>query len=462
MNITKKDLESIDGAEVVGAERLKGVKISGVSTDSRSVEKGNVFFAIKGENFDGHEFVGTVLKSAPAAVVVERAWIENNALPVSSLRCALVVVPDTTKAYGALARIYRRKFSIPVIGIAGSNGKTTTKEMVSSVLERKYRILKTEGNFNNHIGVPKTLFRLRKAHEAAVVELGTNHFGELRYICEIAEPTHGVITNIGKEHLEFFGDENGVAQEELELFHWLFEHNGVPFINSDDRFLKKETARFSRGITYGRDAKAQLRAVRVNLREDGTAAFQLKGKKTSFSVQLAVPGLHNVSNALSAAAAGIALRVPGKSIQQSLESFTSSEKRMQVLHYNGAIILNDTYNANPDSVIVALQTLQSFRKPGKKIAVLGDMRELGDASKREHTNIGVIAAEMHIDRLFTVGQYARYMCEAFGVTGARHYDSKDALSNDLKKEMQPDDVVLVKGSRGMKMEDVVYQLIDKK
>jgi UDP-N-acetylmuramoyl-tripeptide--D-alanyl-D-alanine ligase len=457
--ITVSDLRKLTGVELVNKELLKRRAISGVSTDSRAVKKNDLFFALKGENFDAHDFIDTVLKREAAAIVVDRQWAQKNDKYFRTFLCLFIIVDDTTIAFGELARIYRRKFDIPVIAIGGSNGKTTTKEMVNAVLRTKYDVMSTEGNLNNHIGVPQTLFRLTSKHDIAVVEIGTNHFGELKYLCEIAEPSHGLITNIGKEHLEFFGDEDGVAKEELELFNYLNGHRAVAFVNCDDRYIESGAAKLKKQISYGMFSKADVRAKNVQTNELGQSDFEItwQKKNISFKIALGVPGLHNVTNALAASAVGLKLRVKPKKIAKALKQFSSASKRMEVLTNDGIIILNDTYNSNPDSVIAALKTLSSFSMNGKKIAVLGDMRELGDVSKREHTNIGVIASEMKFETLFTFGQFSKYTTEAFG-TPAKHFESKNDLSSELKKVLKPGDVVLVKGSRGMKMEDVVYQL----
>lgn len=457
--ITAKDLQKLTGSEIINKDLLKRRTIAGVSTDSRITKRDDLFFALKGEKYDAHDFIDDVVRKNAAAIVVQREWAEHHDVYFRTFPCAFIVVPNTTVAFGELARIYRQKFEIPVIAIGGSNGKTTTKEMISAVLSMKYSVLHTEGNLNNHIGVPQTLFKLSQEHDVAVIELGTNHFGELKYLCSIAEPTHGLITNIGKEHLEFFGDENGVAQEEKELFRFLEQHGGYAFINGDDKFLVDEAKHLKKSLIYGTTSKADVRAKKLDMNELGQVTFTVEWHKkdVSFTVKLSVPGMHNVANALAACAVGLKLKVKPKKIVSALQKFTSASKRMEVLSHNGIIILNDTYNSNPDSVVVALKTLKSFNTSGKKIVVLGDMRELGDASKREHTNIGVIASEMKFDMLFTFGPFSKYTSEAFGQP-ARHFESKDELSDELKKLLQPGDVVLIKGSRGMTMEDVVQRV----
>lgn len=457
--ITASDLRKVTGATLEGADALRRRPITGVATDSRAVKAGDLFVALKGENFDAHSFIDAVLQASPAAVMVHRTWAVTHEQYLRTFPCTFVVVDDTTAAFGELGRIYRRKFDIPVIAIAGSNGKTTTKEMVTAVLRKKYRVLATEGNLNNHIGVPQTLFRLTAEHDVAVVEIGTNHFGELEYLCGIAEPTHGLITNIGKEHLEFFGDEQGVAKEERTLFSYLRRTKGTAFVNADDPFLADDVHAQKRSWSYGTNAKADVRAKRLKMNETGRATFDvvMEKKDRKFTVRLAAAGLHNVMNALAASAVGLKLKVKPKRIAEALGSFTSASKRMEVLPMNGVTVLNDTYNSNPDSVLAALRTLAAVATKGKRLVVLGDMRELGDASKREHTNIGAVTAGMGFDGLLTFGPFSKYTSEAFGPT-ARHFESKDALSTELLQRLAPGDVVLVKGSRGMRMEEVVARL----
>lgn len=455
--ITVKDLQQLTDAEVINKDLLKRRKILAVSTDSRAVKKYHLFFALKGETFDAHDFIDDVVRSGAAAAVVHREWALRHDVYFRTFPCAFVVVPDTTIAFGELATIYRRKFSIPVIAIGGSNGKTTTKEMISALLRTKYSVLATEGNLNNHIGVPQTLFRMTNDHDIAVIEIGTNHFGELQYLCDIAQPTHGLITNIGKEHLEFFLDEKGVAREETELFRYLEQNKGFAFVNGDDPFLNEAYSAQQKVLKYGFTATSDVRGRKITANEFGQSRFIVAWEKKDISipVRLSVPGSHNALNAVAAAAVALKFKVKPKKIADALKKFTPASKRMELLLVGGIIILNDTYNSNPDSVIVALNTVQSFENSGKKIVVLGDMKELGESSKREHTNIGVIASEMKFDRLFTYGSFSKYTHEAFGHPSAAHFESKEALSAELKKAAQPGDVVLIKGSRGMHMEDVV-------
>jgi len=460
-NISLRDIQQLTNVEVLNMELFKQRRVSGISTDSRNVVNNDIFFALRGETFDGHDFLDNVMLRDVTAIVVRQEWSKKNYERIRLFPCACIVVPDTIIALGELGRIYRRKFDLPIIAIAGSNGKTTTKEMITAVLRTKYTVLSTEGNLNNHIGVPMTLFRLAAEHDVAVVEFGTNHFGEIQYLCNLAEPTDGVITNIGKEHLEFFGDEHGVAKEEKELFRFLENRNGYAFVNVDDPVLRDEKNQLKKYLSYGTTSTADIRAQDVHINELGETIFYSlwQRKNISFQVKLAVPGIHNVSNALAAISIGLKCKVNTKKIVKALQNFSSASNRMEVLSHNGIIVLNDTYNSNPDSVLAALKTLQTFNAKGKKVAVLGDMRELGEASKREHAHVGVLAAELKVDALYTHGLFSQYTNEAFGLPTGKHYDTKELLVADLKNVIRPGDVVLIKGSRGMKMEDVVAQLL---
>jgi UDP-N-acetylmuramoyl-tripeptide--D-alanyl-D-alanine ligase len=458
--ITVKDLRTMDGAEIVNADVLAERKPGSVSTDSRTADEESIFVALRGERFDGHAFIGDVVRRGIRVLVVEKEWMARRPDPEILQACTVAVVPDTTKALGELARTYRKKFDIPVIAVAGSNGKTTTKEMITAVLSASMTVMSTQGNLNNHIGVPQTLFRLAPEHDAAVVEVGTNHFGELGYLCDIAEPTHGTVTTIGKEHLEFFGDEAGVAKEETELFRYLNETGGFAFVNADDPYLSDHERIGTNALRYGTSMTADVRASKIVLDAMGRASFDClwRSKERSFRIALSTPGMHTVVNALCAASIGLHFGVKESAIAETLGRWTSASKRMEVVSHNGITLLNDTYNSNPDSALAALRTLQAVTAAGRKIAVLGDMKELGDASKREHTNIGAVAAEMGLAALFTFGPFSKYTCEAFGAD-AEHFESKEELSRRLAGFLREGDAVLVKGSRGMRMEEVVSALM---
>ncbi|MCL5020980.1 MAG: UDP-N-acetylmuramoyl-tripeptide--D-alanyl-D-alanine ligase [Bacteroidetes bacterium] len=442
---------------------MKFRSATNISTDSRTVGRGEVFFALRGEKFDGHNFVSTAVKKGAACAVVDRKWYRG---AESAHRFAsgfpLVVVNDTTRALADLAHIYRQKFDMPVIAVGGSNGKTTTKELIAKVLGRKFKVFKTKGNHNNQIGVPLTIFGFKENHEAAVVEIGTNHPGEIERLCEVLSPSAGVITNIGAEHLEFFKNISGVRREEGKLFASLARSGGTAFINTDDRLVAGMPSMPRRRFNYGfhSSSRRHVAGKLFGFDNRGCAVFEIKFEGKTELVHLGVPGIHNATNALAAAAVGFRYGVPHPEVREALESFRSYDKRMQIVKMSGVTILNDTYNSNSESAVAALHWLSTVRAAGKKIAILADMLELGGASAREHEKVGKEVAAAGIDKLFTFGKMARRIADiARGRVETESFDDKLKLLRTLLQTISSGDVILVKGSRGMKMEEVVEGLV---
>ena len=455
MRLTSHDLRTLWGDRL---QDSAGFIVRGVSTDSRTVAAGDLFVALRGERFDGHRFLDEAARRGAVGAIVAVAPERDQGLPV-------VVVADTLVALGELGRFYRRRFSIPVIAIAGSNGKTTTKEMIAAVLGTRYTVLATEGNLNNQIGVPLTLFRLERKHEVAVIEIGTNHPGEIRSLCEILEPTHGLVTGIGREHLEFFGSLDGVAREEGALLESLRGVRGAEaFINADDPRLLAMTGGLKRIVSYGfRRRRLDLRGRGLRLDAEARPQFQLEARrwKNPLPLVLGVPGRHNAQNALAAAAVGLAFRVPGTEIRRSLEAFRGPHGRMEVVSAGGVTIIDDTYNANPDSMNAALETLAGTACEGKRIAVLADMRELGSSGPHEHTLIGESITALGIGYVLTFGELAKHISDACRSTFVAHYDQQNILAEYLAELVTPGDTVLVKGSRAMHMNNVVTFLVER-
>lgn len=450
--------------------------IKGFSTDSRSLKKGEAFFALVGENFDGHAFIDAVAANGASVAVVSEGWFErqkelHDLMPV-------IVVPDTLAAYGQVAAAHRSGFDIPVIAVAGSNGKTTTKELIADLLATKHTVLRTEGNLNNLIGVPAMLLRMTPEHTAAVIEIGTNMPGEIAALCRILRPTHGIITNIGREHLELLGSIEGVAREEGALFEYLAETGGMAFVNLDDPHLAAMEKSLPKKLTYGRGKRAEILGKKGKLNQFGAPALEIvdgrKGAAKGFSLQLQTPGEHTAQNALAASAVALAMRIAPRDIKRVLESFEPPvykggyARLAPMVASNGAVVLNDTYNANPDSTIVALETLASLKpkQGGRRIAVLADMKELGSCSADEHAKIGrAIATMAKIDLAIFHGDEMRRAYESLAAEGKGaqrfFFADKSKLADWLASMLAPADVLLVKGSRGMKMEDVVGRVVRK-
>lgn len=459
MFLTIHDLLKIEYVHIQNIGDLQEKTIRGVSTDSRTVQRGDIFVAIRGEKFDGHQFLNEAFEKGTVAAIVHEQWMSYGSTYSNNV---LIRVKDTVKALGQLANVYRGKFDVPVITVTGTNGKTTTKEMIASILSARYSVLKTEGNLNNQIGVPQTLFRLQKEHEVAVIEMGTNHFGEIAYLCKVAEPTHGLITNVGHAHLEFFENIEGVAKAKGELFESL-ESSGFGFVNADDKFIVEKAKVLKKKMTYGFQAKrSELKGKFLGLNEQAQPRFSFDGVrlKKPLEIELRIAGTHNIFNGLAAAAVGLEFEISSKKIKNALENFNASSNRMEVSTLGGVTIINDTYNSNPDSVAAALSTLSAMKCSGKKIVVLGDMLELGDKSQQAHKGIGNHLAERGFQYVLTFGAYSRFIAETSNAKHSKHFEDKNLLTEQLIRLVKPGDIVLVKGSRRMKMEEVVEQFTE--
>lgn len=466
--ITLEDLEKIGMLVGPSSETFAGIADPQASIDTRNISGGEIFFALKGENTDGHNYVQAAFEKGAALVVVSREWFAEQKVtnPLSPfIDKLLFVVSDPLKALQQLATVYRQKFPIPIVAVAGSNGKTTTKEMTSKVLGKAFQTVATAGNFNNHIGVPLTLFRLSDETEIAVVEMGINHHGEMLELCAIAEPTHGVITNIGHEHLEFLGSPREVAKAEGELFSYLAQTGGSLFINADDKLLAAEVPGEAMMIRYGIEGAERglnIRAKDIVMDGNGYASFVLCTPESEVPVSLQINGRHNVYNALAAAAIGLNFGVEMAEIREALDAYKpkSGSKRMERRDDAGLVIINDTYNANPESVRSALSTLSELRSGGKKIAVLGDMLELGNVSGEAHRGIGKFIKESGVIDFFAYGPMMKLACDEAGERCVGHFDSKQELVEALKKMVRPGDALLFKGSRGMRMEEPMESLLE--
>jgi len=444
-----------------GDSALLSRRVAGVCTDSRRLRPGELFVALRGDRFDGHEFVTAAFERGAAAAIVQRQWWDSAARDDGRF----FVVDDTLRALQEVAAAYRRRFRLPLLALTGSSGKTTTKELVASVLERRFRILKTEGNLNNHIGVPLTLTRLRSEHELAVVEMGMNHPGEIARLTEIAAPTHALITNIGKGHLGFFETMEELAGAKMELFHGLPE-DGTAFVNADDPLIRASKLRAAHVVTFSLTQPADVRGEYLGLNDDGGPVVRLTAGEESVLVDVPIPGRHNAMNAVAAAAVGVHFGVPLAEVKCGLESCPPVAKRMEVLRRNGMVIINDCYNANPDSMRAALELLRDMKAPegAQRIAILGDMLELGRFEIEEHRALGREVVAFGADRLLAYGPASLELVEAARAAGlkeARYFAEKEALVRAAREAATGPCVVLVKGSRAMAMEEVVDALLDR-
>jgi UDP-N-acetylmuramoyl-tripeptide--D-alanyl-D-alanine ligase len=437
------------------------IKIKNVCTDSRQARAGDLFIAIRGGKFDGHDFIAAVAAKGVAAVVVEKKKV-----PAKPPGCAVLVVDDTRIALGKLAAAYRKDFSPPVIAVGGSNGKTTVKELLASVLRQKFLTLWSEASFNNDIGVPLTLLRLEKSHQAAVLEAGTNHPGELAPLVKMIRPKFGVITNIGREHLEFFGDVAGVAQEEGVLAE-LLPAEGTLFLNGDNEWSEAIAARTkAKVIRVGLGEKNDWRTKGIRLDKNGVT-FQVVSPKEEFNGEYRINllGRHQVVNALFAVAAGGELGLDRPAIRDGLAECQPPKMRLQFWEANGVRVLDDAYNANTDSTVAALETLCDLPLQGRRVAVLGDMAELGAHSEAAHAEVGKRAAELGVGQLFVVGKMAPVMAKAArdaGLARVIEFAEVEAAVNAIRNFLKPGDVVLLKASRASRLERIAETLKSEK
>jgi UDP-N-acetylmuramoyl-tripeptide--D-alanyl-D-alanine ligase len=452
------------GGKLLGEAKKK--TFLGISTDSRTLRPGELFVALVGENFDGHQFVAQAASSGAAGGVV--ALRSAEIVGVESRQITVIGVSDTLRAFGDLASFWRNHHSIPVVAITGSNGKTTTKEMVAAILSRSWKVLKNHGTFNNLVGVPLTLLQLDSSHEAAVIEMGMNQPGEIDRLTEIVQPSVGMITNIQPAHLEGMKDLASIQVAKGALFKGMAA-TGTIVVNQDDPRVLNEASSFPgrqvRFSSKGDPAEVSLERV---LSMDGEGSrFLLRLPEEILEIHLPVLGLHHIKNAVAAAAVAWALSLPASTISAALADFHPVDKRMEVLALPGDIhIINDTYNANPGSMAAALETLMQVKQKGRALAALGDMLEMGEESASLHRQVGRIAAKEGIDHLLAMGKQASHLLAGAAEAGMTRDQLSEAGSHEeiatlIQSSITAGDWLVVKGSRGMKMEKVVEILTSK-
>jgi UDP-N-acetylmuramoyl-tripeptide--D-alanyl-D-alanine ligase len=432
------------------------VPVNGVSIDSRTLGVGDAFFAIVGHRLDGHAFLADATGRGAACVVVHTLPDEAPAT------VPLVLVEDTTRALGRFGAWHRARFSLPVVAVTGSNGKTSTKEMIGAVLATRWNVLKPQSSFNNQWGLPLTLLQLTPEHEAAVLEIGTNAPGEIGALAALAAPTVAVVTMVAAVHTEFLGSVDGIREEKADLVRAI-QPDGLVVLNADDaRVASMARDTRARVITFGRSSGAAVRAMDDATEDERGVSFTLEIARERVSVTLAFAGRHNVANALAAAAVGVGLGLPVGDIVRGLAAARPVRGRC-VWRQAGAVrILDDTYNASPSSVRAALDTLAAHRAGRRVIVVLGDMLELGAASDDAHREVGRLVAALPADELVALGRASRLTVESAreaGLTEAHAVTTFEDTVAHLLKRLAPGDVVLVKGSRGMRMERVVDALV---
>ncbi len=425
--------------------------IDKISTDSRTLKRGELFVALRGENFDGHNFVESAAKAGAAGAIVDSTW--KGKVPENF---ALILAEDPLQAYQKLAANYRRSLSLKVVAITGSNGKTSTKDFAAAVLARGFRVTKTEGNFNNHVGLPRTILEATSQDEVAVWEIGMNHPGEVAALAKLAAPDVAILTNIGVAHIEFMGSREAIAVEKGALVEAV-DAQGTVILNADDPFTASIAARARAKVILAGTTAGMIRASEISQSGSGTDFTMLEGAHRC-RAQLPVPGLHMVQNAMLAVAAG---RVFGLSLEDCAAGLVAApltKARLQIKEIHGVQFIDDTYNANPESMKAALRTLVELDADGKRIAVLGEMGELGSESERGHREVGETAATFGIDQLITIGDLGELIAraaQAGGLEKTTAVISTSEAAELLGEIAEPGDLILVKGSRSARTERVI-------
>lgn len=436
----------------------------GISTDSRLVKEGNLFIALKGEKYNGHDFIKQAMQRGAAGIIVSDPKVGEN---LTDKGVAVIKVSDTLIALGDLAHEWRKRFPVTVIGLTGSSGKTTTKEMIAAIVGRKKNVLKTEGNLNNLIGLPQTIFHLTEQHDLAVLEMGTNTRGEIKRLTQIAAPDIGLITNIGQAHLAGFGSVDVVREEKGDLF-LNMSPSGTVIVNIDDEAVAFCAERWTgRKVTFSMGPNADVTVKDIKINGIKGMSFNLVIGENTQKVEMKIVGLHHVNNAMAAAAAAFAVGVDIKTIAEGLAEFRPFSGRMEMIKLrNGSFLLDDSYNANPASVREALMTLKDLKVHHNGYVFLGDMLELGTQSEEMHRKIGMLIATIGINALFLQGDFSRVTAAGAmegGLLPEKIFflSDEDNGINYLKENLKKGDWILVKGSRGMKMEKIVNQICEK-
>ncbi len=449
MKLNRQIIESINYGEILNCP--ESFNSAGV-IDSRKLKEGMIFFALKGENTDGHNYVIQSQAKKPSLCVVENTWYKKNSRELQ--KSPLWIVENSEIALQKLANKVRNISNIPVFALTGTNGKTSTRSMIVEVLSKKFKTLSTIGNLNNHLGLPLSLLHLDENHEIAVLEMGTNHFGEIKFLCDIAKPNYGLITNIGRGHTEFLKNQAGVAKAKEELFLAIPEE-GTIFLNGDDKFICSMNYGTEKFIKYGIDSQnLDYKATIKSIDSLGRTTISINNE---IEIKLQISGIYQAYNALAAISVGHYFEIDYTKIKDALENFKGVSNRFGVKNYKFKII-DDTYNANPESTLAAIKTLSKIQSNGNKYFILGDMLELGNEKEKFHREMGKEIANSEIDYFFTHGKltaYANTESQNSGHKNSIHFNTKKEIIDLLNKQLTKDDIILFKGSRGSRMEEII-------
>ncbi|PKL89233.1 MAG: hypothetical protein CVV23_06180 [Ignavibacteriae bacterium HGW-Ignavibacteriae-2] len=450
-SINISDLFDLPGAVIYNPDEFKSC--GSVSIDSRTIKKNTLFVAIKGQNFDGHNFVEQAVKSGANAVVID----SRNLKKFKGINITIITVPDTIKAYGQIANIWRRKLGAKIISITGSNGKTTTKDILAELLQSKYKVVKTISNNNNHIGVPLTILSAKSGTEVIVLEHGTNHFGEIEYTSEIAKPDIAIITNIGESHLEFLIDKSGVYNEKAKLFDACIANNGTVVINSDDPIIKKNLKKNTKKISYGSNGNPDYKGKILRYNDYGQLVLEITSGEKSNEFVLPLYGKSNAQNFLAAYTIADMMGVSKTAIQKVTKKITSPKGRLNLFVFNNSLLVDDTYNSNPVSVKAAIDVIKNIKVYNHSLLILGDMFELGERAIEFHKHLAEDVKNIKRVRVATIGKLMKNLADELQKNSidSVHFNTKKQLEKFLLATDLTNYKILVKGSRGMKMEQFV-------
>ncbi len=451
ISITLQDLFELPSAEIYNPDGY--IPATSVSIDSRNVKEGSLFIALKGDRFDGHDFVKEAIKKGASAIMINDVKYNE----FKNLKLPFITVKNTVEAFGDIAFVWRKKLNTKIIALTGSAGKTTTKEMLSVLLSEKFSVNRTAANNNNNIGVPLTILSTNNSHDILILEIGTNHFGEVAYSAKIAQPDYALITNIGNSHLEFLKNKKGVYKEKIELFNITASNNNFIFINNDDPLLAGSLPEYKKKFSYGFKNKSDVEGRILGFGDYGNPIVEIKFGSKIIKQMIPVYGEQSAKNYLAAFAVAYKLGVGKKEIQSATNKIKAYDKRLNVKEGKNYLIIDDTYNANPESMKYSIELLNKINKYDLKIAVLGDMFELGEESEKQHKNIAKVLLKNKVDKVFTLGKFMKKADEELksGKIFHKHFRNRDKLKEHLRKLCLIDSVILFKGSRGMRMEEFV-------
>lgn len=442
-------IEAVAGKLVA---RGKIQEFSKVVIDSRKIAKDDIFFSIKGENFDGHDFIEQVVKNGAGLCIVHKEGDYSS----FEGKCNIVLVKDTKAALLELSAYYLKTLDIRVVGVTGSTGKTSTKDLIAAALSAKYKVFKTQGNFNNDIGMPLMIFMLDNSYDVAVLEMGMSNLGEIETLACVARPEIAVITNVGTSHLENLKTRENILKAKLEIASF-FEKENVLIVNGDNDLLGGVKEENYKLVKIGIEHDYNFKGCRIIINKSSIEFYvKEKGEAEEQLIKVPVPGIHNVLNSLLAIAVARQLNLSYKEIQEGIVNLEATSMRLDIIEEEAFTIINDSYNASPDSMLAAFQVVRTYE--GRKIAVLGTMKELGTSSKEAHKAVGKAARELGINKLYTLGEFNEEYKEGFGVDNFKAFEKIEDLIESLRKDIENGDVLLVKASRSMKFETIVKEL----